>query len=151
MSGAARMPKSVLKGQEAGTLTGAQYDVMNYYSRIAADQENKLRPQLEYLVRLLMKASDECGGSLDPDSVDWSIEFNPLWLVDSETDAKIRNMNAQTDQIYMQNGVQDYNEVRSARFGDDGMHPDGSVDTDSMSEEEMKAAVEAYNKAHGGD
>lgn len=36
LAGAARMPKTVIKGQEAGTIAGAQYDVMNYYSRIAA-------------------------------------------------------------------------------------------------------------------
>lgn len=151
LSGAARMPKSVLKGQEAGTLTGAQYDVMNYYSRIAADQENKLRPQLEYLVRLLMQASDECGGSLDPDSIDWSIEFNPLWSVDSQTDAAIRLNNAQTDQIYIQNGVVGPDDVAKARFGNHSMHPDGTVD-DSLTEEELRALTDAYNKAHiGGD
>ncbi|WP_204121118.1 anti-CBASS protein Acb1 family protein [Levilactobacillus sp. 244-2] len=151
LSGAARMPKSVLKGQEAGTLTGAQYDVMNYYSRIASDQENKMRPQLEYLLKLLMRASDECGGSLDPDTVNWSIEFNPLWSVDSQTDSQIRLANAQADQIYIQNGVQGPEEVREARFGSSGMDPDGSVDMDSMSDDERRAVVEAYRKEHGGD
>lgn len=151
LSGAARMPKSVLKGQEAGTLTGAQYDVMNYYSRIASDQENKMRPQLEYLLKLLMRASDECGGPLDPDTVDWSIEFNPLWSVDSQTDSQIRLANAQADQIYIQNGVQGPEEVREARFGSSGMDPDGSVDMDSMSDDERRAVVEAYRKEHGGD
>lgn len=151
LSGAARMPKSVLKGQEAGTLTGAQYDVMNYYSRIASDQENKMRPQLEYLLKLLMRASDECGGSLDPDTVNWSIEFNPLWSVDSQTDSQIRLANAQADQIYIQNGVQGPEEVREARFGSGGMDPDGSVDMDSMSDDERRAVVEAYRKEHGGD
>jgi len=151
LSGAARMPKSVLKGQEAGTLTGAQYDVMNYYSRIASDQENKMRPQLEYLLKLLMRASDECGGPLDPDTVSWSIEFNPLWSVDSQTDSQIRLANAQADQIYIQNGVQGPDEVREARFGASGMDPDGMVDADSMSDDERRALVEAYKKEHGGD
>ena len=64
LAGAARMPKTVLKGQEGGTVTGAQYDVMNYYSRITAIQENQLRPHLEYLMRCLMWAEDECGGRL---------------------------------------------------------------------------------------
>ena len=38
---------------------------MNYYSRITAIQENQLRPHLEYLMRCLMWAEDECGGRLD--------------------------------------------------------------------------------------
>ena len=124
---------------------------MNYYSRIASDQENKMRPQLEYLLKLLMRASDECGGSLDPDTVNWSIEFNPLWSVDSQTDSQIRLANAQADQIYIQNGVQGPEEVREARFGSSGMDPDGSVDMDSMSDDERRAVVEAYRKEHGGD
>src|SRR5699024_568835 len=97
LAGAARMPKTVLKGQEGGSITGAQYDVMNYYSRITAMQENQLRPHLEYLMRLLFWASDECGGSIDPDSFEWSIEFNPLWNVDSKTDAEIRKLTAESD------------------------------------------------------
>lgn len=62
LSGAARMPKTVIKGQEAGTITGAQYDVMNYYSRIVADQENEMKPHLEKLIRMLLMSEKELGG-----------------------------------------------------------------------------------------
>ncbi|MGE7115028.1 anti-CBASS protein Acb1 family protein [Lysinibacillus sp. NPDC047702] len=105
IAASARMPKSVIKGQEAGTLTGAQYDVMNYYARITSAQENEQKPLLEQLIRMLLWAENEPGGRIDPDKLEWEIKFNPLWSVDWKTDAEIRKIVAETDQIYISNGV----------------------------------------------
>ncbi|GLC88245.1 hypothetical protein LYSBPC_13720 [Lysinibacillus piscis] len=124
IASAARMPKSVIKGQEAGTLAGAQYDVMNYYARIISAQENELKPLLEYLIRMLLWAEKEPGGRIDPDTIEWEIKFNPLWSVDSKTDAEIRKIVAETDQIYLSNGVIGVDEVREARFGQFGVSND---------------------------
>lgn len=139
------MPKTVLKGQEGGTVTGAQYDVMNYYSRITAIQENQLRPHLEYLMRCLMWAEDECGGRLDPDSIEWSVEFNPLWNVDSKTDAEIRKLTAETDKIYIEAGVSDPDDVHEARFGRFGITETSKFNADSLSKDELdKMAAVVY-------
>lgn len=121
LAGAARMPKTVIKGQESGTIAGAQYDVMNYYARIVSDQENDLKPLIEYLIRCLLWAEDEPGGRIDPDTIEWEIKFNPLWSVDSKTDAEIRKIVAETDDIYLGNGVLLADDVRSARFGQFGL------------------------------
>lgn len=121
LSGSARMPKSVIKGQEAGAIAGAQYDVMNYYARIVADQENEMKPHLERLIRMLLMAEKELGGRIDPDKVEWEIAFNPLWNVDAKTDAEIRKIVAETDQIYLLNGILTTDEVRNARFGQFGL------------------------------
>jgi phage-related protein (TIGR01555 family) len=151
LAGAVRMPKSVIKGQQAGTIAGAQYDVMNYYARISAMQENQLRPHLEHLINLILQ-SDEFGHS-DPESVDYHIKFNPLWHVDSETDSKIRLANAQADQIYLVNGVADPDEIKAARFGSTGMSgvPE-SASLDGLSKEELDAMAKQvyhqYQEAH---
>lgn len=121
LAGTARMPKTVIKGQESGTITGAQYDVMNYYSRIVADQENEMKPHLEKLIRMLLKAEKELGGRIDPESLEWEIQFNPLWNVDAKTDAEIRKLTAETDQIYLLNNVITADEIREARFGQFGL------------------------------
>ncbi|MGY3186460.1 anti-CBASS protein Acb1 family protein [Lysinibacillus sp. TE18511] len=121
LAGAARMPKTVIKGQESGTITGAQYDVMNYYSRIVADQENEMKPHLEKLIRMLLMAEKELGGRIDPESLEWEIQFNPLWNVDAKTDAEIRKLVAETDQIYLLNNVIMADEIREARFGQFGL------------------------------
>lgn len=121
LAGAARMPKTVIKGQESGTIAGAQYDVMNYYSRIVADQENDMKPHVEKLIRMLLKSKNELGGSIDPDSLEWEIQFNPLWNVDAKTDAEIRKLVAETDQIYLLNNIITADEIREARFGQFGL------------------------------
>ncbi|MBD8521425.1 anti-CBASS protein Acb1 family protein [Lysinibacillus fusiformis] len=121
LSGAARMPKTVIKGQESGTITGAQYDVMNYYSRIVSDQENEMKPHLEKLIRMLMMAEKELGGRIDPESLEWEIQFNPLWNFDAKTDAEIRKLVAETDQIYLLNNIITSDEIREVRFGQFGL------------------------------
>lgn len=121
LAGAARMPKTVIKGQESGTITGAQYDVMNYYSRIVADQENEMKPHLEKLIRMLLMSERELGGRIDPESLEWEIQFNPLWNVDAKTDAEIRKITAETDQIYLLNNIIMADELREVRFGQFGL------------------------------
>ena len=137
LSGAARMPKTVIKGQESGTITGAQYDVMNYYSRIVADQENDMKPLLEKLIRMLLMSEKELGGRIDPDSIEWEIKFNPLWSVDSKTDAEIRKIVAETDQIYLVNGIIMADELRETRFGQFGLTDELKFSGDSVDLEKM--------------
>lgn len=88
LSATSEIPKSILTGEQAGTLAGASQDVINYYDNVKAIQEDILRPQLEQIVRLLMWATDVADGSEDPDTIDWHIEFKPLWSDDDSTQSK---------------------------------------------------------------
>lgn len=107
LSAASEIPKSVLTGQESGTLTGAQYDIVNYYDGIKAQQEQLLRPQIEYIVKLLMHARNVAGGSEDPDSMDWHIEFNPLWSADDKTQADTLLTYVQAANLMVSSGIKD--------------------------------------------
>lgn len=145
LCGAVKMPKSVIKGQEAGTITGAQYDIINYYSRISAMQENELRPMLEHLIKLIMMSEEF--GHINPDNLDWKLKFNPLWQVDQKTDAEIRYQIAQADQIYMQNGVLDPEQVKETRFGEFGPTNGSKFNGDSLALDKLpKAELERIAK-----
>lgn len=141
LSGATRMPKTVIKGQESGTITGAQYDVMNYYSRIVADQENDMKPMLEKLIRMLLMSEKELGGRIDPDSLEWEIKFNPLWSVDSKTDAEIRKLTAETDEIYLMNNIITADEIRESRFGQFGLEESIKFSGDTADFKQMADSV----------
>lgn len=120
LAAAARMPKSHIIGQQSGTIAGAQYDSLNYYARVAGIQENYLRPEIERLIYLVLQCQDmDWGGSRpDPEKLDWSLSFRPLWRLDRETDAKVRKLVAETDAIYLDRGVIGPSELREKRFGD---------------------------------
>jgi phage-related protein (TIGR01555 family) len=88
-----------------------------------------------------MVASDEVGGRINPDNVDWELQFNPLWNVDQETDAKIRKMNAEIDEIYITAGVLDPDQVRETRFGIEGTMSE-ELKTDGLTPEELAELAE---------
>lgn len=96
LSAACNIPKSVLTGEQAGTLAGASQDVVNYYDTVKAIQESLLKPELEYIVKLLMYADEVGNGQEDPAKLTWHIEFNPLWSPDDKTQSEtlLNHMNA---------------------------------------------------------
>jgi phage-related protein (TIGR01555 family) len=122
LAGSARMPKSHILGQQQGTITGGQYDSLNYYCRIAGLQENYLRPCLEYLINLLLlaKNSGVGKGSIQPTGK-YKLKFKPLWKLDKETDAKIRKTVAEVDKIYYDIQAVTSDEIRQTRFKLDPM------------------------------
>ena len=88
MAAVSDIPRSVFIGEQAGTLAGASQDVINYYDGIKSIQEDILKPQIEYIMKLLFMSSQVCGGPVDPGSINWSIEFNPLWSADDKTQSE---------------------------------------------------------------
>ncbi len=145
----ARMPKSHIMGQSQGTVTGGQFDSLTYYMRIAGIQESYLREPLEHIIDLSLLAKDSGVGSgqLDPDKVKYKLKFNPLWKLDSKTDAEIRKMIAETDNMYITNTVLSPGEVREKRFSDST----SLIDKLDMSEEELIKMAKEVNKARKAD
>ena len=144
LAGAARMPKSHIMGQQQGTITGGQFDSLNYYARIAGLQENYLRPLIEQLIDLLFWAKDSGvgNGRTDPDGK-YSISFNPLWKLDKETDANIRKTVAETDAIYIKNQVYTADEIREERTSKSSL-----MEKLDMSEEETIEMARRVKEAH---
>jgi hypothetical protein len=74
-------------------------DLENYYGRIGADQESKVRPPLDQFDEVFVRHTL---GSM-PD--DYSYEFNKLWVMSDADQATIDFNNAQRDQIYVNIGA----------------------------------------------
>lgn len=144
-----RMPKSHIMGQAQGTITGGQFDSLNYYMRIAGLQEAYLREPIEEIIDLSLLASGSGvgPGSLNPDKIKYKLKFKPLWKLDSKTDAEIRKMIAETDNMYIMNNVLSPGEVREKRFSDSV----SLIDKLDMSDEEMLRLAKEVNRARKAD
>lgn len=132
LAGSARMPKSHILGQQQGTITGGQFDSMNYYMRVAGIQENYLRPLLEELVTYLYKADNSGVGDSSVSEPNFNLKFKPLWRLDTETDMKLREIQSKIDERYIKNMVLEPDEVREKRFGKEGFIDGMSFDEASV-------------------
>jgi phage-related protein (TIGR01555 family) len=120
LAAAADMPLTLLMGQSPGGLNATgESDIRFFYDRIRAAQERTLREPIERVCKILFRAL----GITEPES--WSIHFRPLWQPTDAEQATARYTQAQTDQIYITNGVVSAEEIALARFGSE----DGSFAT----------------------
>lgn len=115
LSAVVRIPVSLLFGRSvAGFHSSGDNEVRNFYDAVKQDQESKLRGCLEKLIRYIMLSKDGPFDGVEPEN--WSLQFIPLWQNTEEQDALTRKLVAETDAIYIQNGVLDPTEVAVSRF-----------------------------------
>lgn len=138
LAAASDIPKSVLLGEQAGTLAGATQDVANYYDGIKAIQEDILRPQLEYIIKLLFWCTDVAGGSEDPDSVNWKLVFNPLWSEDDKTKSETLNNLGNFAGTMVDKGIYDIDEAKSFINGQANNNIDSMQNVKADSAEEFE-------------
>lgn len=127
MAAAARMPVTLLMGQSPGGLNATgESDITLFYDQIKAQQESKHRPVWNQLLTLLFKSAQGPTKGVEPEG--WSIEFNPLWQMTDKEQADMRKVVAETDQIYLAEGVLDATEVAMSRFAGDAYSAETTLD-----------------------
>ena len=111
------IPYAILMGQSpSGMQATGESDVRMFYDKIRSQQEDYLQPVLERLVSLIMRSKEGPFGGVEPDN--WKICFNPLWQMSEPETANYRKTIAETDQIYISNGVLSPDEVAKSRFSE---------------------------------
>lgn len=106
LAAAARIPVSLLMGQApAGMNATGESDTRFFYDQVRAEQE-ALKPKLEHLIKILNGDSQ----------AQINIEFPALWQMTDREKADLRRMEAETDRIYLQEGVLLPEEVAIKRF-----------------------------------
>lgn len=126
LAAAADMPLTLLMGQSpAGLNATGESDIRFFYDRVKAAQHRKLKPAIERITALILANNTPNGKN---NNHYWSIEFNPLWQPTEKEKAETRLIVAQTDQIYIANGVVSPEEVAISRFGGDDYSIDMLVD-----------------------
>jgi len=90
----------------AGLGNTSDGEIRVFYDNVSAQQEAFLVPQLSVILKCLQL---NLWGEIDP-SIEF--KFNPLYQLDDNERADVNLKKAQTDQIYMQEGVMSNDEVR---------------------------------------
>ena len=119
LAAASRYPETVLFGQPPG---GLNTDGDNHRALMAnlvtSGRQQRLRPNLLRLVEVLYAARANTGGGEVPGAYD--VKF-PAYEEMSDTEiAEMRWRIAQTDQVYMTNGVVSAKVVAASRYGPEG-------------------------------
>ena len=122
---AAKLPKTRLFGQQLGTLSGADETTRDYYDGVKAYQEKNLRSPVTRIVQLVLAVEKKSGVD------EWSFEFSPLWQPTNKELADTRKTQAETDQMYISNGVLEPAEVAVSRFGPDGYSMETVIDPET--------------------
>ena len=127
ISASSEIPVTVLMGQApAGLNATGESDIRTWYDAVQAEREAMLRPRVEYLVRILLRAKDSPTGGVEPQG--WKVTFPPLWQPTPGEQADLRGKVATTDVAYIQAGVVTPEEVARSRFPRDGWSPETSID-----------------------
>ena len=110
------LPMCLLFGRSQGGLSEEEAaQVRFWYDRVSVFQEEDLLPVLERLVNYV---NISLGRPIDDNS---EIKFNPLWQPTQKDVIEMRNVQAQTDNLYIQNGtiVDPQGTIAESRFGHD--------------------------------
>jgi phage-related protein (TIGR01555 family) len=127
LAGALEMPVSILLGREpAGLNATGEADTRAWYDSIDAERETILKPAVERIVRLVLLSQEGPTSAKEPEG--WSVEFPPLWQPTESERATLRKTVADTDAVYLQNGVLTPEEVARSRFRPEGWSAETEVD-----------------------
>jgi phage-related protein (TIGR01555 family) len=115
-------PHTVLFGNSPSGMGGTgNHEQSNWYDYLEAWQQNYAKPRLLEIIGFIC---DELG----IDKTDLDIEFPPLKSIDEAAVATTRKTVAETDQIYLSNGVVNPEDVAKSRFGGDKYSMDTKVE-----------------------
>lgn len=142
--GSAEIPKTRFMGeQSAGLGNEGAGDMKIYYDRIEAKERNQLRKVYNYLDPILTK-------SRYGEVLDFDFTFGSLFQMTDAQKSEIRNKDAQTNQIYMTNGVITPLEAKESLIKDDLY---STITSESVSEEsdllrEINSIEDPYSESN---
>lgn len=141
LSTAAKMPRTKLFGESAGGLgSTGEHQENNWNDFIISEQTNYLKPLLLELYKDILRAKYP---NIDGKKLD--IEFVPLKQLSEKSEAEIRKIQAEVDNIYIQAGVIDTTEVAQSRFGGDKYSTDTKIDVSLRLEPPVNTADPLVN------
>ncbi len=130
LSAAARFPMTVLFGRSpAGMNATGESDIRLFYDKVGSYRENKVKPALERIIELVLRAKNGPTSGDEPDG--WQLVFPSLWQLSPTEEATMRKTQAETDKIYVEIGTLTPDEVALSRFTPEGWSAETTIDYSS--------------------
>ena len=136
----ADMPVTLLMGQSPkGLGNEGESDIRFFYDRVKAKQGKMLRPIIERVVRLIIKAERL------KDTETWKVTFHPLYQATAKEQAETRAAQATADFGYLDRGVYTPSEIRKSRGDGNTLttHVDPDEDIEATAEDKQALAAGA--------
>jgi phage-related protein (TIGR01555 family) len=136
LAAVADMPLTLLMGQSPAGMnaTGAS-DIRFFYDRAASVQHLRVAPPVMRLTEILLASMGE-----DPDKINHSIKFKPLWQPTEKEIAEAHFTQAQADAVYLDREVCSPEEIALSRFGGDQYSFETRIDFDARVAQEAVVA-----------
>lgn len=143
---ASGMPHTKILGESPSGL-GATGDSeeRGWYDHVKNQQKLVLRPVMEKLIRYILLSKNGPTKGEVPDA--YTFDFVPLWQMSDKEKADMQLVVAQKDQIYIQNGVVDPDEIAHSRFGGDKFSLETDIDLDVRRKIPSPASESGVSKA----
>jgi len=125
MAAASGIPRSIIFGQSLGTLAGATETTRSYYDSCVSYQKFSMKEKIRKLFKMILCSKSCVTNGKEPN--DWGFDFNSLWDETNKEKTTSRKMQAQVDEIYLQNKVLTPDEVCISRFRASGYNFDTIV------------------------
>ncbi len=137
------MPVTVLMGMSPAGLnaTGAS-DIRQWYDDIKNEQTEKIEPALERVFSIIFRVLNK-----GKEPAVWSIEFRKLWQESAKEQAETRNLDANTDEKNIMNGIYTAEECRRSRYGGDKYGTEIVIDDVDDGKEYSDQELEDYKNS----
>jgi phage-related protein (TIGR01555 family) len=137
LSAACEIPVTLLMGQSpAGLQATGDSDIRFFYDSVGRHQK-RIDPQVKYGLMLYLRSIDGPLKGKEPDV--WSHEWRNLWEPTDKEQAEARQIQAKTDEIYINAQVLSPEEVAVSRFGGDTYSFETHVDFEARARLEPAA------------
>ena len=123
------MPHSIILGTNVRGKMGegsGENEKRDWYDHVKNRQKSVLTKPITLIAQIILNASRGPTAGKEPE--EWSFKFNPLWQLSDQEKAATRKLTAETDAVYIGQGVLDPEEVRESRFGSDEYSMETQID-----------------------
>jgi hypothetical protein len=141
-------PQTILFGEPPGGLSTDNEAAKETMNRKVSSEQTKIRPNLHQLYTTLYAAKEGPTQGQIPDTL--KVVFHPLEEPTEQQIADLRLTSARTDVIYLARGVLTPEDVRKARFGDEGHQLDVVAAEEVDAEDAARPTADASGETRVG-